>query len=247
MDPATINTNTFLLQETGGGPLLPAAVSYNSSSKTATLTPSAALAEGISYTATVRGGSSAGVKDLAGNALATDYVWSFTTAVGGPPPTYSVWDDTATPATLAEPDTNAVELGMKFRSSVAGYITGIRFYKSATNTGAHVGNLWSSTGTRLGTVNFENESASGWQYQAFSSPVPINAGTTYIVSYFAPVGRYSANGGYFASAGVGSGPLTALANGVDGGNGVYRYGSTSGFPNQTWNSTNYWVDVVFQH
>jgi hypothetical protein len=40
-------------------------------------------------------------------------------------------------------------------------------------------------------------------------------------------------------------PLHALANGVSGGNGVYRYGSTSSFPNGTWLSTNYWVDAVF--
>jgi hypothetical protein len=39
--------------------------------------------------------------------------------------------------------------------------------------------------------------------------------------------------------------LHALADGVDGPNGVYAYGSTSSFPNQTWNASNYWVDVVF--
>ena len=41
-------------------------------------------------------------------------------------------------------------------------------------------------------------------------------------------------------------PLHALTNGVSGGNGVYRYGANSAFPNQTWNAANYWVDVVFQ-
>ena len=35
---------------------------------------------------------------------------------------------------------------MKFQSDVAGYITGIRFYKLSNNTGTHVGNLWSSAG-----------------------------------------------------------------------------------------------------
>src|SRR5262249_50291239 len=52
-------------------------------------------------------------------------------------------------------------------------------------------------------------------------------------------------GGYFASTGVDTGPLHALANGVDGGNGVFRVGAGGGFPNQTYNSANYWVDVVF--
>ena len=48
---------------------------------------------------------------------------------------------------------------------------------------------------------------------------------------------------YFATTGVDNAPLHALANSVSA-NGVYRYG-TSAFPNLTFNSTNYWVDVVF--
>ncbi len=42
-----------------------------------------------------------------------------------------------------------------------------------------------------------------------------------------------------------NGPLTALADGAGGGNGVYLYGA-GGFPTQTYNATNYWVDVVFR-
>ena len=38
-----------------------------------------------------------------------------------------------------------------------------------------------------------------------------------------------------------SGDLTASASG----NGVYAYGSTSIFPNSTYNAANYWVDVVY--
>src|SRR5262249_19103054 len=63
-------------------------VSYTDASHTATLTPSAALQASTSYTVTVKGGSS-GVKDVAGNALAADVTWSFTTGTGGggiPPP-----------------------------------------------------------------------------------------------------------------------------------------------------------------
>ncbi len=49
----------------------------------------------------------------------------------------------------------------------------------------------------------------------------------------------------FATAGINNTPLHALANGVDGSNGVYLYSSSGAFPNTGWNSTNYWVDVVF--
>ena len=51
---------------------------------------------------------------------------------------------------------------------------------------------------------------------------------------------------YFASTGFDNAPLHALANGVSGGNAVYAYGTTPAFPNLTWQSANYWVDVAFQ-
>ncbi len=59
------------------------------------------------------------------------------------------------------------------------------------------------------------------------------------------MGRYAADQTYFNASGVTNGPLTALQTGVDGGNGVYAYGSNFTFPTGTYNGTNYWVDVVF--
>ena len=73
----------------------------------------------------------------------------------------------------------------------------------------------------------------------------ITANTTYVASYFDPQGHYSADNNYFATAGVDNAPLHALANGVDGANGVYHYGTTIAFPTSTYQSSNYWVDVVF--
>ena len=127
---------------------------------------------------------------------------------------------------------------------MSGTITGVRFYKGVTNTGTHTGTLWSSAGISLATVTFINETASGWQQATFAPSVPITAGTTYVVSYHAPNGHYSADTAYFATTGVYSPPLYALRNGVDGSNGVYRYGAGTIFPNQTFNSSNYYVDVV---
>ena len=74
----------------------------------------------------------------------------------------------------------------------------------------------------------------------------ITSNTVYVASYHASSGHYSEDDNYFATAGVDNPPLHALANGVSGGNGVYAYGASSVFPNQTWSSANYWVDVVFQ-
>ncbi len=157
----------------------------------------------------------------------------------------TIWAPTATPANPSVADTNAVELGVKFRSDEAGSITGVRFYKGSTNTGTHSGTLWSSTGALLATATFTGESASGWQEVTFATPVAINANTTYVASYFAPVGGYAGDNNFFATAGVDNPPLHALANGVDGGNGVYAYGTSSSFPSGTYQSSNYWVDVVF--
>ena len=134
---------------------------------------------------------------------------------------------------------------MKFKADVNGSITGIRFYKGTGNTGTHIGNLWTTSGTKLATVTFGNETASGWQQALFTSPVAITAGTVYVASYLAPAGHYAADNNYFASAGVDNAPLHALQDGISGGDGVYAYGSTSTFPNNTWQSSNYWVDVVF--
>ncbi len=133
---------------------------------------------------------------------------------------------------------------MKFRSDTDGYICGLRFYKGSNNTGTHVGSLWNNNGTLLAQATFTGESASGWQQVDFAAPVAITANTVYVASYHAPNGKYSIDQGYFASAGVENAPLYALEEGVSGGNGVYSYGS-GGFPANTWNASNYWVDVVF--
>src|SRR6185369_2670586 len=124
----------------------------------------------------------------------------------------SVWPSTTTPALVDANDGTPVEVGMKFRSDVAGQVVGVRFYKATTNTGTHVGHLWSSTGTKLAEVTFSNETASGWQQASFSSPVSISSGTTYVISYYASVGHYSADSAYFASTGVDNAPLHALVN-----------------------------------
>jgi hypothetical protein len=62
-----------------------------------------------------------------------------------------------------------------------------------------------------------------------------------VASYHAPVGRYSADTGYFASAYT-NGPLTALAS-SESLNGIYQYGS-GGFPINSYQESNYWVDVI---
>lgn len=146
-------------------------------------------------------------------------------------------DPAVSPRIVADPDTELVELGMKFSSSADGTVDAVRFHKSTANTGVHVGSLWDAAGTLLAQTTFRNETASGWQTSPLPQPVPISAGETYIVSYVAPAGRYSADPHGFDA------PRTRGDLSVPAGAGVYEYGG--GFPRNNYQNSNYYVDLVF--
>ena len=74
MDPSTVNTGTFTLAGPGVTPVT-GTVTYNATSNVATLTPTSSLASNATFTATV----TTAVKDLSGNPLAANKVWTFMT------------------------------------------------------------------------------------------------------------------------------------------------------------------------
>ena len=79
LDPTSLTSSTFTLQ--AGSSIVPAAVSYNGDTATATLTPNSFLANSTSYEATLFGGAmDPRIKDVAGNPLASKVSWTFTTA-----------------------------------------------------------------------------------------------------------------------------------------------------------------------
>jgi hypothetical protein len=205
-------------------------VTYNASTQAVTFVPANNYIGPAGFTYSItngNGGSASGAVSL--NVTA---------------PALSLFSASSLPGTITANDSGSVELGVKFQASAAGKIVGLRFYKGPQNTGTHIGNLWTVGGGLLATANFTNESASGWQQIYFATPVTVAPGTTYVASYHAPGGFYSANANYYANA-ITSGPLTALASSAAGGNGIYAYGTSSSFPLNTYNSTNYWVDVLF--
>jgi len=189
------------------------------------------LTSGSSYTFTV----------AASNAIGSGPASESSNAVTIPDTIFGL----ATPAITDSADPLSVELGVKFSSEVAGSVTGIRFYKASTNTGTHIGSLWSASGTLLASATFTGESASGWQQVNLSEPVQIAANTTYVAGYLAPNGHYSVTRSAFASGGVSNPPLMALASSQSA-NGVYAYSATSTFPTSTYEASNYWVDVEFE-
>ena len=93
----------------------------------------------------------------------------------------------AVPATI--PPTNedaSVTLGVKFKSSVAGFVKGVRFFSPNDIDGSpasYTGQLWTAGGTLLASGTFTNVTNSNWQELVFSSPIPVTANTIYIASY----------------------------------------------------------------
>jgi hypothetical protein len=154
----------------------------------------------------------------------------------------SLFSATAVPANQNLNDAGLqLQLGVKFQTSKAGKVTAIRFYKPSSDVGPHVVTLWTSGGTLLASTTSTSETASGWQQVNLPSPVTLSTGTTYIAAYHTSK-YYSVNVNYFTNA-VTSGPLTA----PNSFNGLYIYASASTFPNNSYQASNYWVDVVFSY
>src|SRR4029077_17998470 len=93
MNASTISGSTVTLTDQGAA--VAGTVSYNATSRVVTFDPTTDLGPGKVYVATIKGGAAAGVKDVAGNALAADVTWTFTVASGGGSVTF------AAPASLA--------------------------------------------------------------------------------------------------------------------------------------------------
>lgn len=117
MDAGTVNASSFTLVLGGATVPISSVVSYNVTSRQAVLDPSAALVAGAGYTATVK----AAVRDLAGNPLGSDKIWSFsinsapTVTSMAPAPGTSTTDRTPiVAATVRDAQTNLAKTSMIF-------------------------------------------------------------------------------------------------------------------------------------
>ncbi|WP_109209662.1 MULTISPECIES: DUF4082 domain-containing protein [Microbacterium] len=228
-DPATVQITVA----TAAGAAVSGAVSYDAASRKATFTPAAALQPSTKYVVTPA------AVDANGVGLESGAAWSFTTRaedrpVGDCP--CSLFSESRVPTVVSAVDSALVTLGVKFSPTTAGVVSAIKFYKGSANLGSHTGALWSADGTKLASATFTDESTQGWQIATLDKSVTVQPGVTYIASYVAPQGRYSATSGAFSAA-YSRGPLTVPAGGA-----VYTY--SSGFPTSS-SSTDYGVDVVF--
>jgi hypothetical protein len=128
MDAATVTTAAFTLSPPAGSAVA-ATVSYSAATLTATLTPSAALANSTTYTARL----DTTIKAADGTALAAPVTWTFTTAAPPPAP-----DTTAPTATITAPSGGTVSATVTVTADAADDrgVAGVQFKLDGANLGA---------------------------------------------------------------------------------------------------------------
>jgi hypothetical protein len=239
---------TVTLTPSGGSPVS-GSLSYNAGTDTFTFTPSSSLSASTVYTLV-----SSGAVDAAGNVQPSPFSSTFTTAAAA---AETLFGD-ATPGT-DDHDQGAVNgasyIGVRFKSSVAGQVLSLGFYKGANNAGTHVGWLYSvdqttgDVGTQLATVTFSGETSSGWQWQNLGSPITLTSNTIYMAVVQCPNQHMSLDNSYFTVDRSNGSHLTGVAD----------LSGSSGPPNGTMTThsydvanasaqaaANWYVDVRFQ-
>jgi len=160
------------------------------------------------------------------------------TAVPTPTPgptiaVYSLGSAWATGSADCTYDQSTVTLCVKVQSSLAGYITQVKFYKPSTSVSTHTGAVWDASGNLLASAVFSGETGSGWQFLTLSSPVSMTASTYYYVG----VNTIGYCRSTFPSLSVS--PFTIQGS-------FYRYETTVTTAGTTTGSANYLVDLVWQ-
>ncbi|SDY36891.1 parallel beta-helix repeat (two copies) [Jannaschia faecimaris] len=156
------------------------------------------------------------------------------------PTTYqSILTDMGQPFDVALNDTSAVELGMRFCVETAGEIDGFRVWRGEANDAEMPATLWDGNGNAIATATFVDTVDGGWQEVMLDTPIAVEAGQSYTVSYQAPQGTYAYSQGFFDQT-ISSGALHVEADA-----GVFDYGLTNAAPTESYNQSNYWIDVLF--
>jgi hypothetical protein len=187
MAPLTISTATFTVQTSGPplGPLLVGTVAYNPLTNIATFTPASNLAASTQYTATI----TTGAKDLAGNALAVNKVWTFTTGTGLAPAAVAL-------GAVAPFGTFGGTAGMTNTGTLTSIIGNIGTIATSTGsiTGFHdtSGDIYTETPANIGAV-------SGKIYTCTNSTTgPTSAGPNAAACVIATQARLDAQTAYLA-------------------------------------------------
>ena len=183
MNPATVTTSTFELRDSANA-LVPAAVSYNSGDQHGHARPDRVAGVGATYTARVKGGAS-GVKDAAGNPLAADFTWSFTTVTSPPPPSITITD-----VSVTEGNTGTVNAVFTVTLSAASSQTVTVTYATANGT-ATAGSDYTATS---GTLTIPAGSTTGTITVAVGGDTLAEGNETFFVNLGNPTNSTIADG-----------------------------------------------------
>lgn len=133
-----------------------------------------------------------------------------------------------------------VELGMVFRSSIDAEAIFVKFYKTnSADTSTYRLSIYDSIGQRVVSTTYRAPGKAGWQRVRLVNTMRIKAGMPYVVAVHTPKGYYGGRSKFFTVPRT-RGTLTAPI----GGNGRYIYTKTGAYPRLSYNSSNYYVDLV---
>lgn len=207
---------------------------YDPATRKAVFTPQNPLSKGTEYTAKIT------AVDITGNPVTNGSSWKFRTVMATPADPNDcpcgLYPDAEVPSIMSASDGTPVTLGTRFSAIEDGKILGIEFYRSPGENGAHAGWLYSTSGQKLAEATFPDDSATGWQYAAFDTPVSVQADTEYIAAY-------RSNGVYPISPGALSNPVQYGPIRTSASAGHFSYDGM--FPD-TRISSSYLVDVRFE-
>ena len=157
----------------------------------------------------------------------------------------SLFGDNAAPRGVETGDPEGYELGVRFTVETDGQIAALRYFRGdadAGDTDTRVLNLWSSDGTKLASTEVTSQPGeTGWQSASLDTTVDVVAGRTYVASY-GTTDNYAETIGYFDNSADTNADGTLTLPG--GSMGVFDW-DLGRYPTETWNSSNYWADVVF--
>ena len=203
MNPATINGTTFTVSGPGGAAVT-GVVTYVASSDTAIFTPSSTLALNTAYTGTI----TTGVKDMFGNAMTSNFVWTFTTGnttcQPGPPTVISVAPPNASVgicpnavvvATFSEAMNPATINSTTFTLAGASAVTGVVTYDAVSHAATFtpssnlaLNTLYTATITTGAQDLFGNPLASNfvWSFttaavSCTASSVPLGTAANFVI------------------------------------------------------------------
>ena len=170
--------------------------------------------------------------------MSSPETWQFVTA-GATACPCTLFESDATPANSSANDSSSVTLGVQFTPDTNGWITGVRFYKGAGNTGTHIGDLWTSSGALLAEAHVHQRNGDRMADRA----IPDAGGRHrwHDVCRWVLCPERALRRGFRLLLQRRE-QLTAACPPASAG--VYAYGNNK-FPSGTYAGDNYWVDPIF--